>query len=393
MFLTSAFPSADYPKSNAHNLRSVLNLAKEPSIKIQVIHLRSWRPWRKMYVTSQLHGLNVRSFSFPYYPNIPKVLAGILLNIYKRVLFHFILKKEIQNVDIIHTAGAAMESVVGAYISRKTGIKHVAQCMGGDVNIVLPKVSKTYGWIGFENYVNLFCCNSISLEKQLKSLYPSANSKVIYRGVNLDEFHFSPPNKNLFTKTRFLYLGGIVTDGKNDRYNSKGAVTLLNAWSLLMSRIDKEEYKVELIFAGPLVSEAIVKELLQDSPANKNVTVKGQLKIDEVKSHIAKADVVVLPSMTEGLPNVAMEAAASGRPVIGSQVGGVPEIIIDGETGFLFQPGNTTALSILLEYYIKNPQDMANHGKNARKHVVENFNSRTFTENYLKVYNTLKFKS
>jgi glycosyltransferase involved in cell wall biosynthesis len=57
------------------------------------------------------------------------------------------------------------------------------------------------------------------------------------------------------------------------------------------------------------------------------------------------ADVVVLPSYTEGLPNVALEASAAGVPVVATAVGGTPEVVRDGDTGYLVLPGNPVALS------------------------------------------------
>src|ERR1700722_1017323 len=60
---------------------------------------------------------------------------------------------------------------------------------------------------------------------------------------------------------------------------------------------------------------------------------------------IGAADVVVLPSYTEGLPNVALEASAAGVPVVATAVGGTPEVVIDGETGFLVQPGQPEAIA------------------------------------------------
>jgi len=392
LFLTSAFPSSDHPKSNAHNLRSVLNLSTAPTLEIQVVHLRSWRPWRKIFVKTQLHGMEVWSYSFPFYPRLPKLLLGMLLIIYKKTLYHFFLKKNMQNVDVIHTAGVAMESVVGAYISKKTGLKHVAQSMGGDVNFDLPRLSRTPGWLGFEKHVNVFCCNSISLQKQLKKIYPSAKSEVIYRGVNLDEFDYEPLSESPGNTFTFLYLGGLVTDAKHDQYNSKGGVTLLEAWLMLINSIGIEKDNVELIFCGPHVNNDVIAEILGQSPGSVSIKVVGQVSIHGVKHYIAQSDVIIVPSLTEGLPNVAMEAAAIGRPVIGSEVGGIPEIVINGETGFLFQADNVKELCDLIKFYIKNPEQMQTHGLNARKHVVKNFNSKSFTENYMKLYKNFKSK-
>lgn len=395
LFLTSAFPSKEYPKSNAHNFRSVLNLSKESQIEIQVVHLRSWRPWRKMVVECQLEGLDVISYSFPYYPTLPKSLLGILLNIYKRVLYYFVLKKNIQNINVIHTAGVSMESVVGSYISKKTGVKHVAQCMGGDVDFGLPKYRNTFGWKGFEKHVDVFCCNSFSLQRNLKYIFPLVNTKVIYRGVNLDEFDFNPiANIKYNDKTfKFLYLGGLQTNNKSDVYNSKGGVTLLMAWLKLKKQLDGSCFNVELLLAGPNVNDNVVIDIINENPIDLNIKIIGELTMHEVKKNIISSDVVILPSLTEGLPNVAMEAAAIGRPVIGSDVGGIPEIVIDGLTGFLFKSQNSNQLCNLIKYYITNPEKIHLHGKRARKHVEKNFDSKLFTEGYINTYSKLISKA
>lgn len=69
---------------------------------------------------------------------------------------------------------------------------------------------------------------------------------------------------------------------------------------------------------------------------------------DSLDAMIPWADVVVLPSFTEGLPNVALEATAAGVPVVATAVGGTPEIVADGETGLLVPPGDPAALATAL---------------------------------------------
>ena len=395
LFLTSAFPSSEYPKSNAHNLRSVINLAKEAEIEIQVVHLRSWKPWRKVYKTSEFDRINVISYSFPYYPVLPKLLLGILLSIYKKVLFQFFLKKHIHNVDVIHTAGVSMESVVGAYIAKKTGLKHVAQCMGSDVNISLPRLIGNYGWKNFEKNVTLFCCNSISLQNELKKIFPLAKSNVIYRGVNINEFEYKPLDQfdTCNNSLTFLYLGGLKTTSTYGKYNYKGGVTLLKAWIKLYGEIDRNKVRVKLLYGGPNVNNTIISEILEGDPANLNIEVIGQLSINDVKNYIEKSSVVVIPSFAEGLPNVAMEAASIGRPVIGSEVDGIPEIVITGETGFLFKPGNENELSNLIQNYIMNPEQVLIHGENARNHVVNYFDSKLFVKKYVNIYKKFASKT
>jgi len=75
-----------------------------------------------------------------------------------------------------------------------------------------------------------------------------------------------------------------------------------------------------------------------------NVTFIGQVSHAEVVQYMQQARVLVLPSLSEGLPNVVLEAMAHGLPVIASRVGGIPDLLTDGVTGFLVTPGSVPEL-------------------------------------------------
>lgn len=82
---------------------------------------------------------------------------------------------------------------------------------------------------------------------------------------------------------------------------------------------------------------------------------------------IALADVAVMPSRMEAFGRVTFEYAAIGMPVCGSNSGATPEIVIDNETGFLYEPGNARDLSNKLKKYARNPAIITQHGKEAQK--------------------------
>ncbi len=213
--------------------------------------------------------------------------------------------------------------------------------------------------------------------------------------MNLNEFGYKPLDKldTCNSPITFLYLGGLVTDLKHDKYNYKGGITLLKAWKSLYFQIDKGKIGAKLTFGGPNVNKAIVAQILEEDPTVLNIDVAGQVPINEVKNYIAQSTVVIVPSLAEGLPNVAMEAAAIGRPVIGSLVGGIPEIVIHSKTGLLFKSGNDEELCNLIELYIANPEQVLIHGTNAHKHVINNFDSKSFIEKYLEIYKDITSKN
>jgi glycosyltransferase involved in cell wall biosynthesis len=86
--------------------------------------------------------------------------------------------------------------------------------------------------------------------------------------------------------------------------------------------------------------------------------------------------VFALPSLSEGFGRVFIEAMALGKPVVATSVGGIPEIVHDGENGFLVEPGDIVALAGKLEILIKDEVLARKMGKEGKKFVQENFSNK-----------------
>jgi glycosyltransferase involved in cell wall biosynthesis len=125
--------------------------------------------------------------------------------------------------------------------------------------------------------------------------------------------------------------------GVLERY--KAVDVLADAWRLAARRVP--DARLDLVGRGTLrdVAEHLVAEL----PAQTRWT--ESLSTPEVARALDDASVLVLPSRSEGLGRVVVEAFCRGRGVVGSRVGGIPDIVVDGETGILVQPGNASALA------------------------------------------------
>ena len=98
------------------------------------------------------------------------------------------------------------------------------------------------------------------------------------------------------------------------------------------------------------------------------------------------ADVVLVPSMAEGMPNVLLEASACGRPVFGSAVGGIPEAIVHGQTGLLLPPGDVNAWRDAVREYASKPEQVAAMGRAARLLVEKKFDSSQYAGEILQMY-------
>jgi glycosyltransferase involved in cell wall biosynthesis len=101
------------------------------------------------------------------------------------------------------------------------------------------------------------------------------------------------------------------------------------------------------------------------------------------------ADVFVLSSDWEGNPLSVMEAMASGTPVISTAVGGVPELVEDGESGMLVPQGDAQALAGAMQYMLENPKVKISMGRASARRAVEHFDVQAMTEAYEQLYRTI----
>lgn len=107
---------------------------------------------------------------------------------------------------------------------------------------------------------------------------------------------------------------------------------------------------------------------------------------DDLDSLLPAADVAVLPSFTEGLPNVALEASAAGVPVVATAVGGTPEVVADRETGLLVPPADPAALAAALLTLLRDPATRSRMGAAGRRRMRERFTFAAQADAYLALF-------
>ena len=100
-------------------------------------------------------------------------------------------------------------------------------------------------------------------------------------------------------------------------------------------------------------------------------------------------DVLAVPSFTEGFPLVIVEAMLAGIPVVASNVGGIPEIVVDGDTGFLVPPGDAPALALALERLLGDPDLRAGIATRSRRVAVQSYTSSAMAAKFEALYRQL----
>ncbi len=391
LFVANTFPSPDKLNTGAFNLRGVQNLLKA-GVDVKVVHFRSWSPKKKVISHYPIDGVEVTAIALPYFVGLSPRLLSANLWLYRKMFDGIFKKYFLKNTDIIHSVGVGHAGIICGFIARKYGIPHVAQCIGSDVNIILPQIAKFAGVKGWNKGVDIFVGNSKELRDHIHKLYPSSRAEVIYRGVNLHEFHpvQEPKNgqKNYITVT---YLGGLSPkETKPFGMDQKGGITLLKAWEKFKQ--DNPASNASLQFCGPNVNSGIIASILQKDPSSIQVNVVGPMDRKKVASLLQQSQIVVLPSMFEGLPNVAMEAAASGAALVGTKVGGIPEVIMEGRNGYLIDRKDADQIADKLSQLINDQNILSSFQKESRRFMEERFDSRQFAEGYINIYKELTRK-
>lgn len=166
----------------------------------------------------------------------------------------------------------------------------------------------------------------------------------------------------------------------------KGPDVLLRA----MPKILKEIADARLVFVGSGVMEEELEGLCKRLGVEKNVKFAGFVEESMKSFYYKAADVFVLPSVMKheifGIVN--LEAMVCGVPIVASKIGGVPDVVKDGENGLLIPPRDSKALADVIIYLLENENVRKKMGKNGRE-KVKNYSWERIVEETEKVYKEL----
>lgn len=179
-------------------------------------------------------------------------------------------------------------------------------------------------------------------EKFLRERFPERADRIhrVYNGLNLGEFGHAnfPADPPLI-----VAIGRLIA--------KKGFANLIRACALLVER--ERSFRCKIFGEGPLEKELCAQ--IEDLGLRERIQLPGPKPQHELRACLAAASVFVLPSVPEAeggmdnLPTVIMEAMATGLPVVSTRIGGIPEMVIENETGFLVQPEDAVALAGAIE--------------------------------------------
>ncbi len=231
---------------------------------------------------------------------------------------------------------------------------------------------------------------SSNIAEKVHSLGVNINKiSTCYPGVDLEQFKPNLGKKwlrsriNVKEKDRIILFAGRISE-------AKGVPTLLKAFSNVA-----EKRRVKLLIAAAKpgnLSDKEFKESIENTYEKakllgfRDKIIIKPFKLEEMPHVYNGCDIFAMPSQYEGFGLVYAEAMACKLPVIGTSVGGVPEIITNGEDGYLIPPENPTELAKRLEWLLRSKKRREKMGKAGLKKVREKFDLNKTTEKLLGLY-------
>jgi glycosyltransferase involved in cell wall biosynthesis len=265
----------------------------------------------------------------------------------------------VRAADLVHvhhlrSTASRLAAVAAASARPRTGVVATDHCLGGDARRgVVPRL------------VDRFLTVSRYSADMLHA--PPARTRVVYGGADPAEFHPGPPDD----RAGVLFVGRLTPH--------KGVDRLLRALPA----------GAELTIAGTVGHdrrrpERDYPQLVRRLAAGRGVRFLGRVSDADLPALHRRAAVLVLPSVdrtcygrpvaiSELLGLSVLEAMASGTPVVASRIGGVPEVVVDGETGFLVEPGDVDGLHDRLATLLADRRLARRLGDNARAAATERF--------------------
>ena len=331
-------------------------------------------------LTRRIKGLPLyeKIMNVPVYRNIITIQWQKLFGISYILSVFWFLYRERHSYDIIHCHIAqGFHSIVAilfkSLFKKKVIIKVAATGPISDF-VMMKKV--IFGNSFLEKLKNadriITICSQSEKEALQEGFLPTTVMQ-IQNGVDVQ--YFKPLLSDRKKHNRILFIGRLDY--------LKGVHNLIQAFNGLIE--EGMNAYLEIVGDGP--DREKLENLARDLDINDYICFRGEIK--GVVSLLQESTMFVLPSLSEGLSNVILEAMACGLPVVSTRVGGTTDIIQDGINGMLVEPDNVGQLSNTMKQLLKNKKLTEQLGNEARKTVEIKFSMEQVVTKYLKLYDQL----
>ena len=270
------------------------------------------------------------------------------------VLANWCLRDAVQHV---HAHFGTNSAAIAMLASRMSGIPYSFTAHGSEEFEKAPLLSldKKLQMAAFA-----VCVSSFGRSQLMRWSPLSYWQKIALVHCGLDSAYFNAPIVPLSSASRLVCVG---------RLGEHKAQILLVAAA---RRLHEEGIPCEIVLVGDGPMRTNIEEAIARAGLQEAVTITGWVSGERVKAEIEAARALVLPSFSENMPVVIMEAMQLGRPVISTYVAGIPELVKAGKTGWLVPAGDEAALTQAMREVLMAPTaQLAIMGAAGRRHIIE----------------------
>lgn len=356
--LTTFFPSSVDPHRTVfvRNLVAAMRSRRDTTVVAPV----PVRPWPRR----SNHALPPREETIEGIPvTHPRFLALPGLSVLTPLTYALGVHRELRRLRaargrfVLHAHCAYPDGVAAALLAHWLDVPCVVTAHGSDINVYARRATLRGQTSWALGRVAGIVAVSRALTEQVMPLVRNAGVEVqCIPCAGFDPALFGPREREPQRQSLGLAAHGRVVVYVGQLVALKQVDRLVSAWAALRDAARlREDDRLVIIGAGP--KHGALRAQVDAAGIAAQVRFTGVLPQQEVSVWISAADVLSLPSRSEGMPNVIVEALASGVPVVASNVGGIPELIADGRNGFLVPSGDTSALADALIRALEHPFD------------------------------------
>ncbi len=275
------------------------------------------------------------------------------------------------NFDVVHT-NSTKPGIFARIAAKLAGTKKIIHTVHGIAfhNNVNPFVRLAYYLL--ENFSTLFGHYNLSVNKYYRKFYPFVETRTIYNGCDFSKLKPSF-QKKINEKIHFAFLGRLDTQ--------KNPLEFIKAIYLLSKEVDINQFKFTIAGDGELRSDC--EDLLKKYKLNNDVIMYGWVYDKNI--FLNTVDVLCQPSLWEAFGLVFCEAGFFKIPSIAKSVEGIPEVVLDNQSGLLYS-GNAVELKEKMLFCIENPALIHEYGEKAYEYVTREFTVDRMVDEYKMIY-------
>jgi glycosyltransferase involved in cell wall biosynthesis len=288
-----------------------------------------------------------------------------------------------QPFDVLHTYYAAQLAFVGVYAGRTLGLPAIVSARGNDLDRAVFDPAKTAQVVYALQQADAITANSRDLVRKALALAPARSVHLIPNGVDAQHFRPAPRDEQL---AQSLGLAGRSVVGfVGEARSKKGLASLL----ITYRSVAQQRPAVLLLVGGVRRDDKELLKVFQKQQPDLPIVVVPYTACEALPAYYNLIDVLVLPSLRDGLPNALLEGMACECAIVATIAGGIPDAIIAGENGRLVAPGDTPALAAAMIDLIDDAELRQRLGQAARATVLQDFTLEQELEKNLALYHKL----